>query len=152
MLLSWITVFVHSCTHCPIFKFLGCTFSGFHTVWTWVSSNSPSSRELCLQEEAKKVEARVNKLTLPQLHNIMDILDIPRGSGAEHTKVCISCLSVFQSAILNCKYAGPKLAHFVFCTTVYRASTNQTCSQEAVWHRTLNSALARQLSRFHERT
>ena len=36
-----------------------------------------------LQEEAKKVEARLSRLTLPTLHTFMDILDISRGSDTK---------------------------------------------------------------------
>ena len=36
-----------------------------------------------IQEEANKAEARVNKLTLAQLHALMDILDVSRGTDSK---------------------------------------------------------------------
>jgi hypothetical protein len=43
---------------------------------------------MCVQEgEVQKLSAKLGKFTLPHLNNLMDILDLPRGSGDEGTKV-----------------------------------------------------------------
>lgn len=39
--------------------------------------------------ELEKVETKLGKWTLPHLHSLLDLLDIPRGAGEEGLKVCM---------------------------------------------------------------
>ena len=53
--------------------------------------------------ERNKVEARLSKWTLNHLNSLMDVLDVPRGSGEEGTKVkqrALLELSVIQTSLL----------------------------------------------------
>ena len=70
----------------------------------------------CLQVqegERNKVEARLSKWTLNHLNSLMDVLDVPRGSGEEGTKVSqralldksVTQLSITAMVELN-QYAG----------------------------------------------
>ena len=48
--------------------------------------------------EVEKVTARLMKFTLPHLHELMDVLDLPRGDG---TKVCSPFSTVLSMVLVK---------------------------------------------------
>lgn len=63
--------------------------------------HSPPLCRCAWQEELAKIEERLGKWTLPEVHRLMDLVDLPRGSGEKVlAAICPDRLSRAEAACL----------------------------------------------------